>query len=190
MIEGAFLAGLVRIPSGYDPIRDPERVPGPVRQVAERLADVGLRGPIGGRCSAETWMMPDRVHTIPRYTTTPTYYTEALKEYLLERRRSWAHEQATRANLLYRGGLRIHTTFDPNLQALAEQARNEVLPANAAGIDAAIVTLDTKTGAIRAMVGGRGFAARREINMALRATARPGSHSSSSSSPPPSQAGR
>ena len=100
------------------------------------------------------------------YTTKPTYYTEAIKDYLLKRATFLGDEQQ-RANLLYRGGLQIHSTFDPNLQALAEQARTQ-LPENAQGFDAAMVTLDTKTGAIRAMVGGHGFQPRvDEINMAL-----------------------
>ena len=111
--------------------------------------------------------MPERVQTIPTYTTKPTYYTEAIKEYLLKRATFLGDEQQ-RANLLYRGGLEIHTTFDPNLQALAEQARTQ-LPENAVRDSThAIVTLDTKTGAIRAMVGGHGFQPRvAEINMAL-----------------------
>ncbi len=166
MIEGAFLAGLVRSPSGFDPIRHSERARARFRQVTERLADVELVEPVVGSLLGSTWKMPERVQTIPTYTTKPTYYTEAIKEYLLNRATFLGDEQQ-RANLLYRGGLRIHTTFDPNLQALAEQARTQ-LPENAQGFDAAVVTLDTKTGAIRAMVGGHGFQPRvDEINMAL-----------------------
>ncbi|HEX3090717.1 MAG TPA: transglycosylase domain-containing protein [Ilumatobacteraceae bacterium] len=166
MIEGAFLAGLVRSPSGFDPIRHSERARARFRQVTERLADVGLVEPVVGLLLGSTWKMPERVQTIPTYTTKPTYYTEAIKEYLLNRATFLGDEQQ-RANLLYRGGLKIHTTFDPNLQALAEQARTQ-LPENAQGFDAAVVTLDTKTGAIRAMVGGHGFQPRvDEINMAL-----------------------
>ncbi|HSB87228.1 MAG TPA: transglycosylase domain-containing protein, partial [Ilumatobacteraceae bacterium] len=166
MVEGAFLAGLVRSPSGFDPIRHSERARTRFRQVTERLADVGLVTPLVAGVLGETWKMPERVRTIPTYTTKPTYYTEAIKEYLLNRATFLGDEQQ-RANLLYRGGLEIHTTFNPNLQAIAEQA-HEVLPKTAVGIENAIVTLDTKTGAIRAMVGGSGFQPRtNEINMAL-----------------------
>ena len=111
--------------------------------------------PWSARCSARRGRCPSGCSTIPTYTTKPTYYTEALQDYLLNRSNFLGDEQE-RANLLYRGGLQIHTTFDPNLQALAEQAR-DVLPDNAHGFDAAMVTLDTTTGAIRAMVGGSGF---------------------------------
>ncbi|MEO7370644.1 MAG: penicillin-binding transpeptidase domain-containing protein, partial [Ilumatobacteraceae bacterium] len=166
MIEGAFLAGLVRSPSGFDPIRHSENARARFRQVTARLSDVGLVEPIVGSLLGSTWKMPEQVRTIPTYTTKPTYYTEAIKDYLLNRATFLGDEQQ-RANLLYRGGLEIHSTIDPNLQALAEQARTQ-LPENAQGFDAASVTLDTKTGAIRAMVGGHGFQPRvDEINMAL-----------------------
>jgi penicillin-binding protein 1A len=166
MVEGAFLAGLVRSPSGFDPIRHSERARARFRQVTQRLADVGLVQPVVGAFLGSTWKMPERVQTIPTYTTKPTYYTEAIKEYLLNGATFLGDEQQ-RANLLYRGGLKIHSTFDPNLQALAEQARTQ-LPENQQGFDAAILTLDTKSGAIRAMVGGHGFQPRvAEINMAL-----------------------
>ena len=166
MIEGAFLAGLVRSPSGFDPIRHSERARARFRQVTGRLADVGLLTPVVGSLLGSTWRMPEHVRTIPTYTTKPTYYTEAIKDYLL-RRATFLGDEQQRANLLYRGGLTIHSTFDPNLQALAEQA-HDVLPKTKVGIENAILTLDTKTGAIRAMVGGSGFQPRiNEINMAL-----------------------
>ena len=50
---------------------------------------------------------------------------------------------------------------------MAEQAR-DLLPDTRQGFDAAIVSLDTNTGAIVAMVGGRGFVpGENEVNMAL-----------------------
>lgn len=167
MIEGAFLAGLVRSPSGYDPIRKLERSRSRFEQVAERLADVGLLTKPEADWYANYWVLPETVATVPTLDTKPTYYTEALREFLLQKSNLLGDTEQERANLLYRGGLRIHTTLDPSLQAFAEQARN-TLPANAAGFDAAIVTLDTTSGAVRAMVGGKGFDARDDaINMAL-----------------------
>ena len=65
MIEGAFLAGLVRSPSGFDPIRHSERARARFRQVTERLSDVGLVTPLVGSLLGSTWKMPERVRTIP-----------------------------------------------------------------------------------------------------------------------------
>jgi penicillin-binding protein 1A len=70
---------------------------------------------------------------------------------------------------LYRGGLKIYTTLDKNAQTAAERAAAEQMPDNATGITAAVLSLDTQTGAIRAMVGGEGFVPNtNEVNLALR----------------------
>lgn len=166
-VEAAFLAGMIRSPSGYDPIRRPERSRARFRQVIERLVDVGIIPPDQQEAIAEGWVLPERLKALPTYDVQPTYYTEALREYLLERSNILGDTEQARANLLYRGGLRIYTTLNPDLQRFAEEART-TLPPNGVGIDASVVSLDAKTGAIRAMVGGSGFKPRvNEINMAL-----------------------
>ena len=74
-----------------------------------------------------------------------------------------------RYNALFRGGLKIYTTLNLEAQAAAEQAVKNQLPENKAGIQASLVSLDSKSGAIRAMVGGPGFkAGQSEVNLALR----------------------
>ncbi|MEY4231236.1 MAG: hypothetical protein RLZZ362_2085, partial [Actinomycetota bacterium] len=167
MVEGAFLAGLIRSPSGYDPFRRPERARARFKQVAQRLVDVGMVNELEAENLVAAWPIPEVPKAIPQFDTKPTYYTEALREYLLKRSNILGDDEQQRANQLYRGGLRIYTTLDPDLQALAEQSRT-TLPNTAAGIDAAIVSLDSRTGAVRAMVGGRGYVPRQnEINMAL-----------------------
>ena len=49
MVEGAFLAGLIRSPSGYDPFRRPERARARFEQVVDRLVDVDLLTAGAGR---------------------------------------------------------------------------------------------------------------------------------------------
>jgi len=168
-IEGAFLAGLVRSPSGYDPIQNPEPSRRRFAQVVERLVDQNMLTPTDGAYLAANWEIPFRVRSLPSLDAKPTYFTVALRDYLLTKSTILGATEQERANLLYRGGLRIHTTLDPQMQADAERAR-DILPYTTAGFDAAIVSLDTTTGAIRAMVGGRGLRSDvpgGEVNMAL-----------------------
>ena len=166
-IQAAFLAGLVRAPSTYDPVTSPERSRARFTQVLERLVDDKYITAAQSADLAANFVLPDRVRTTPERSYTRTYYTEALRDYLLNRSTILGATYAERYNNLFRGGLRIHTSFNPINQSQAEQARN-VLPDTKQGFDAALVSLDTKTGAIRAMVGGKGFVAgEREVNMAL-----------------------
>jgi penicillin-binding protein 1A len=169
MVEGAFLAGLVRSPSGYDPINNPEPSRRRFVQVTARLADVGLVSPLGAEALAETWEIPFKVRTLPKVETKPTYFTNTLRDYLLTKSNILGATEQERANLLYRGGLHIHTTLDPMMQNAAETAR-DILPDSSIGFDAAVVSVDNANGAVRAMVGGRGLrpdVPGGEVNMAL-----------------------
>jgi penicillin-binding protein 1A len=167
LVEGAFLAGLIRSPSGYDPIRRPEPSRDRFRQVLKRLDDAGIIDASEEQQDFDTFVLPARVTSVFSEPTKPTYYTDALRKYLLEQSNLLGDTEQARANLLYRGGLQIHTTLDPNLQAAAEAARSQ-LPANAEGFESAMVSLDTSTGAVRAMVGGSGFDANQNaVNLAL-----------------------
>src|SRR5205807_3262639 len=56
---------------------------------------------------------------------------------------------------LFSGGLRIETTYDPRLQALADAAVRETVPPGTQ-FTAAMVALDNRDGAVRAVVGGPG----------------------------------
>lgn len=170
MTEGAFLAGLVRSPSSLDPITKIDASKRRFDQVIERLIDVELLTQAEGDHLVETWQLPDHARTIPTLSTTPTYYTIALRDYLLTKSNLLGATEQERANLLFRGGLRIHTTLDPAMQLQAETARDILPDTPFRDFDAAIVSLDTATGAIRAMVGGQGLRsniAGGEVNMAL-----------------------
>ncbi|MEO6653303.1 MAG: transglycosylase domain-containing protein [Ilumatobacteraceae bacterium] len=166
-VEAAFLAGLVQAPSSYDPINNPERSRTRFRQVLDRLESLDMLTEEERIVEEENFVLPERVRRRPERVTERTYFTEALRDYLLNRSDILGDTYQERYVTLNRGGLRIHTTLDPALQADAEEARNE-LPDNALGIDAALTSLDVKTGAIRAMVGGQGFVpGRNEVNLAL-----------------------
>ena len=167
LVEAAFLAGLVQAPSSYDPINNPEQSRTRFNQVLDRLVQVEMITPEEREEIEATFVRPERVRRRPESATKRTYFTEALRDYLLNKSDILGDTYEERYTRLNRGGLLIHTTLDPGLQAKAELARDE-LPDNEAGIDAALTSLDTKTGAIRAMVGGRGFVpSQNEVNLAL-----------------------
>ena len=168
-VEAAFLAGLVRSPSGYDPIDNPQRSRARFAQVVDLLVESGELPESEAQATLETFEVPARIQSrradqpdLPR-----TYFTEALRDYLLNRSSLLGGTFQQREAALYRGGLDIHTTLIPGFQQMAEQARN-LLPETQQGFDAAMVSLDTNSGAIVAMVGGRGFVpGENEVNMAL-----------------------
>jgi membrane peptidoglycan carboxypeptidase len=164
--EAVFLAGLVRAPSAYDPINEPDSSRRRFVQVLDQLVDDGHYTERQAARIGRTFVLPERVKTTPERSYARTYYTEALRDFLLNKSDILGTSYEERYAALYRGGLRIRTTFDPYLQQQAEAARN-ILPETPQGFDAAILSLDTQTGAIRAMVGGHGWTPEDQINMAL-----------------------
>ena len=184
LVEGTFLAGLIQAPSSYDPIRRPQQSKRRFSQSLDAVVDVGLMeapeansiklcldppedSTVIAEC-ANSWQIPEVVQTIAEEKITRTHFSEEVKSYLLNKSNLLGETYQERYNKLFRGGLSIYTTLDPVAQTAAENARATQLPSNTAGFETAIVTLDSKTGAVRAMVGGKPFAAgRNEVNMAL-----------------------
>ena len=168
LVQGAFLAGLIRSPSGYDPILKLERARARFEQVLKRLVDEKLMTQAESEVTLQTWPIPERVQVLPGRVNNPTYFTEALQDYLLNRSDILGFDEQARRSTLLRGGLRIYTTLDQDLQDKARFARNLLPDTGDKGFDAALVSLETQTGAVRVMVGGKGFQRNvSEINMAL-----------------------
>ena len=169
LVEGAFLAGLVRAPSSYDPIRNPEQSKRRFEQVLERLVETELITAEQLEQFSDTWQVPETLKNIPELQVRRSYFSEMVRDYLLNKSDILGPTYQERFNRLYRGGLRIHTTLDSKAQFLAEAAVKKQLPSNKAGITAALVSVDNASGAVRAVVGGPGFTAgRSEVNLALR----------------------
>jgi penicillin-binding protein 1A len=81
-------------------------------------------------------------------------------------------------------GLKVYTTLDPRLQQLAEKAvadqmaqadKDYALAGKAVKPEAAMITMNPKTGEVLAMVGGRQHSAMLEFNRATDALRQPGS---------------
>ena len=169
LTQAAFLAGLVRAPSTYDPIRRPEQATRRFGQVLDRLVETNLMSSDEAARTLVSWKIPETVSSVPQQSTTRTYFTELVRDHLLNKSTILGATYAERYSALYRGGLRVVTTLDARAQASAEKASKKLLPANKTGVQTSMVSLDTATGAVRAMVGGPGFSpGRNEVNLALR----------------------
>jgi penicillin-binding protein 1A len=173
LAEGALLASLIEEPSALDPAADRGRARARRDAVLRRMRELGM---IDDRALREALAEPVRV--TPRSTSVGidmvapvgASFVEHVKRQLLADPRLGA-TPAERADRLFRGGLRVHTTLDLRAQRAAERAVASVLwrPGDPA---AALAAVEPSTGAIRALVGGedaRGF------NLATQARRSPGS---------------
>jgi penicillin-binding protein 1A len=150
--EAAFLAGLIRNPVGYDPLTRPEAAQDRRNLVLERLVELEKVD----RASADLLKQVPIPTEVFDNSPERDYFVEEVRRRLLQDERLGETAQE-RENLLLRGGLTIRTTLDPRLQGLAEQAVAEQLPDTGGRFVAALASVDSQTGALRALVGGPGF---------------------------------
>ncbi|MHB8662019.1 MAG: transglycosylase domain-containing protein [Acidimicrobiales bacterium] len=155
-IQGALLAGLINDPDGEDPFRFPQQ--SKVRRdfVLDRMAVSG------DLTRAEAAAAKDVALPTQKFTPTAppdgqdSYFLEEVKQRLLNDPTLGDTPQA-RYNAVFRGGMKIYTTLDPDMQQAAKQAVADNLPDENGTWTSALVAVDTKTSAVRAIVGGPGF---------------------------------
>lgn len=112
-VEAAMLAGLPQAPSAYNPRRNPDAARGRRNIVLDAMAQTGVLA----RAEAEEAKQSALNLAPPAGVVRAPYFVEQLRRDLEERF----------GELLYTGGLRIHTTLDPQLQEEAEAALEEQL---------------------------------------------------------------
>ena len=168
--RAALLAGLIRGPGTYDPFRKPDDAKARRRVVLDLLVE-------NGRISQKERDIADRAPLGLRKARGPVSagsaaYVDAVRSQLVQFYAGSALETA---------GLRIYTPLDPKIQAAAQEALDSVLgkyeerrKLEPGILQGAVVVLEPGTGAVRALVGGRGGIPG-TFNRAIQARRQPGS---------------
>ncbi|MFN2502883.1 MAG: transglycosylase domain-containing protein [Acidimicrobiales bacterium] len=151
--QGVLLASLIRNPVGGDPFTQPEAAKTRRALVSDRMRDLGHVTPEQAeQIKAEPLPVPPPERPVQGFD----YFTEHVKQLLLADERLGATAQE-RIQAVFKGGLAIHTTLDPGMQVTAETKVSEIVPDTDGQFTAAVVSVEPQTGAVRALVGGRGF---------------------------------
>ena len=166
--EAALLAGLISNPEGNNPFVYPERAHERRTSALELMLDQGY--------ITEEEAAAANEEPIPSIKPVPE----------LRPRNAWAEEiqdrlindpvftvlgatAEQRRDRVLTGGLQIHATLDPSVQANAQQAIDDILPEKP-GFTGALVAIDPRDGFVKAMVAGPGF----ELSQYNIATSYPG----------------
>jgi membrane peptidoglycan carboxypeptidase len=171
--EAALLAGLIRSPNSTNPVTNPQRARDRRATVVERLVSLELISESQGRRINLADLPEER--SAPLSTKPSDYFErEAQKELQENPAIPIGDTPAERIAAIYSQGLQVYTTFDPAAQALAEQAKADLLPIDSRGFTLAMATVDNNSGAVLAMVGGDEFT-REQFNLAVDGLRQPGS---------------
>ncbi|MGH9230003.1 MAG: transglycosylase domain-containing protein, partial [Acidimicrobiales bacterium] len=123
--QAALLAGLIRNPVSYNPVRYPERAAERLDTALERLVDVGALTEPEAALWKQATPVPTAVHNVlPRSND---YFASDVEQQLLADKRLGSTPEE-RFNAVYFGGLKVYTTYSPQAQAQAQAARDENLP--------------------------------------------------------------
>ena len=152
--QGALLAGLIANPDRYDPTRFPAIADERRTLALLRLLETGNITDEQYDRYVDAPLPTER--RVPAEWEPTSYFIEEVRRQLLEDPRLGATFDE-RADLLFGGGLRVFTTYDPAAQTAAEAAVEAHLPDDERGFSAAVAAVQPSTGRVRAIVGGPGF---------------------------------
>ena len=146
--EGALLAALIQRPSSLDPAVDPQGAEKRWNWVLDGMVTIGAL-PASERAAQvfPTTVPPDQSR-VEAQTTGPNGLIE--REVTRELLELFNIDERT----LNTQGLQITTTIDPQAQKAAEDAVNEYLEGQDPDMRAAVVSIDPKTGGVKAYYGG------------------------------------
>lgn len=170
--ESATIAGLIPAPSRYAPRDNPSLAESKRMVVLRSMRDVGfiteaefLDASTQGVWLASTGAPPGPavvVHPPVQQQTKFPFFVDYVRRYLVAK-----YGPAK----VFRGGLTIQTSLDPDMQEEAEKAVTEGLRGTNPPIEMSLVSVEPPTGFVKALVGGRDFA-RSQVNLALGACPR------------------
>lgn len=186
--EAAFLAGIPKAPSVYNPRTELGMRNALRRQriVLAKMRDLNFITQAQYEEALNSELVVQREPPPLSGTSINSYFVEYVYRQTVEdliERRGYTREAAR--SLIHSGGVHIYTTFDPRVQALVDATFNKeelfaAVPERYAGLpdlpQAGMAVIDNQTGAVVAMGGGRGTKdANLVLNRAVDIARQPGS---------------
>jgi len=167
--EASLLAGLPKAPSTYSPFIAMEKARQRQTYVLDRMLEDGY---INQQQRDKTLATPIHLRSVRPKDKVAAYFVENVRRYIQDKYGS---------DVLYKEGLEVYTTLNLSMQKHARDAVERGLQEldarqgyTSGRSQAALLSMDVKTGAIRAMVGGRDFS-KSEFNRATQSRRQPGS---------------
>ncbi|HWV87485.1 MAG TPA: transglycosylase domain-containing protein, partial [Capillimicrobium sp.] len=160
--EAALLAGLPQAPTAYNPFLNEKGARDRRNEVLDAMAEQGMITPAQAAEAKARKLGVEQSR----------YYTQRRENYFFDFVRSELIERYG-VNEVRRGGLKIHTTIDLDLQRKAREAMSSIL--NQPGDPAsAVVTIDPSNGHILAMASSGSYG-KSKFNLAAQGHRQPGS---------------
>ncbi len=180
LAECASLAAIVQNPSRFDPSRKPENNTERRNTVLARMRELGnISDAEYTLAIGEALKLAEQGENAKAEEIHSWFVDAVIEDVIAELAAKYDISRESASAAVYSGGLTIHTTLDTGMQNMLDEFyRNAAnFPGNEEGTpESAAVIIDGKTGAIRAIAGGRGEKnANRAFCLATKAKRSPGS---------------
>jgi penicillin-binding protein 1A len=153
--QGALLAGMISSPAQFDPVAHPRTSRARRNEVLRDMLQEHDISPAQYRASIHQPLPTANDLQQPAEPSAAPYFTSWLRPQILSAMGLGHGVSASAAEYrAYYGGLKIHTSLDLGIQQAADQAIEQTLPYSPGQPTVSLVSLDNKTGEVRAMVGG------------------------------------
>ncbi|WP_337464947.1 penicillin-binding protein 1A [Acidaminococcus timonensis] len=165
LAQCAMIAGIPKSPNYYSPLSNPKAAKERQKTVLEQMAKYGF---ITKEQADEAYAEPLTYKSLNESPGSKKYFIDYCIQLLVDK---------FGPDAVYKQGLKVYTTLDPDMQKAAEKAA-ALTPTYYTDSNklkqpqSAIVAVDPKTGYIKAMIGGRGTD---QFNRAVMAERQPGS---------------
>jgi len=170
LVQSASLAASIKAPSVYAPHISPQSNQSRRNYILSTMAENGFitQSEFEAACAESVWVIAE--------STEPKLYNWYVDEVITESGRLLGMT----TDEVIRSGYSIYTAYDPDLQKTADRIyeNKSLFPANASDgtpVQSAMAVIDTHSGAIRAMIGGRDYSVKRGLNRATQMRRQPGS---------------
>jgi len=166
--ECATLAGIIASPEYYSPYHDMDLAVKRRNLVLDLMAQEGYIHPSSAKAAQK-----EDIHLAGLPKSSAHYFVD----YVISQVRKRHPETASH---IYRGGFKIYTTLDLDMQKAAEESFRKYMPQgtkDARGVtqpQGALVAIEPSTGYIKALVGGRDWS-ETQLNRAYQVKRQPGS---------------
>jgi penicillin-binding protein 1A len=179
LAECAMLAGLPSAPNRFSPFAHPEAAIKRQALVLSRMEEEGFITSAQAAQAREEFknkikeLAERRFAKVSNVVNVAPYFTEYIRRKL---------SRIYGESAIYKGGLRVYTTLDVEMQKAAEEVLSTALSRlnknktqKNLTIEGALIAIEPSTGYIKAMVGGSGFTKDNQVNRVVQAHRQSGS---------------
>lgn len=165
LAESAMLAGIPKGPTYYSPYTHMDNAKKRQGIILSAMAEVGDVTAAEAKSAAEE-ILSFKPQGEKNTTVAAPYFRDYVRNLTMDILHISSDE-------LEQGGLKVYTTLDPDMQQAAEEAVDKGMDPDSE-LETALVSIDPRTGYIKAMVGGKNYRSN-QFNHALATTRQPGS---------------